>query len=111
MAEYRRSQCKQCLGDTKYHCESFQCDLCNQCKENHVHDLKTVDHNVKISVRDLIIPPSPKKEICVKHPNIVYDKSVHNVIFRSVFIAERIKLSPTNLNDIRVINAEIDSVR
>lgn len=35
-----------CPGDTAYFCESCPCNLCVQCKDNHVKDLKTKDHNV-----------------------------------------------------------------
>nr|XP_034309930.1 uncharacterized protein LOC117683900 [Crassostrea gigas] len=44
--QYRVHQCSNCQEDTGYHCESCLCDLCPQCKENHVKDLKTINHNV-----------------------------------------------------------------
>lgn len=39
-------QCFKCFGDTEYFCESCQCDLCRQYKENHGYDLKTIDNYV-----------------------------------------------------------------
>lgn len=39
-------QCSKCPRDTEYYCASCPCELCGKCKENHVQDLKTIDHNV-----------------------------------------------------------------
>lgn len=44
--QYIVNQCSKCPGDTEYYCASCPCELCGQCKENHVQDLKTIDHNV-----------------------------------------------------------------
>nr|XP_034310377.1 uncharacterized protein LOC109620626 [Crassostrea gigas] len=65
-------QCSKCPGDTEYYCVSCPCDLCPQCKENHVKDLQTIDHDV-VSHRDKI-NYIPTQEICVKHPSHVYIK-------------------------------------
>uniref|UniRef100_K1P850 Tripartite motif-containing protein 2 n=1 Tax=Magallana gigas TaxID=29159 RepID=K1P850_MAGGI len=65
-------QCSKCPGDTEYHCVSCPCDLCPQCKENHVKDLQTIDHDV-VSHRDKI-NYIPTQEICVRHPSHVYTK-------------------------------------
>nr|XP_034319675.1 uncharacterized protein LOC105329700 isoform X2 [Crassostrea gigas]XP_034319676.1 uncharacterized protein LOC105329700 isoform X2 [Crassostrea gigas]XP_034319677.1 uncharacterized protein LOC105329700 isoform X2 [Crassostrea gigas]XP_034319678.1 uncharacterized protein LOC105329700 isoform X2 [Crassostrea gigas]XP_034319679.1 uncharacterized protein LOC105329700 isoform X2 [Crassostrea gigas]XP_034319680.1 uncharacterized protein LOC105329700 isoform X2 [Crassostrea gigas]XP_034319682.1 un len=65
-------QCSKCPGDTAYHCVSCLCDLCPQCKENHVKDLQTIDHDV-VSHRDKI-NYIPTQEICVRHPSHVYTK-------------------------------------
>uniref|UniRef100_K1QTK5 B box-type domain-containing protein n=1 Tax=Magallana gigas TaxID=29159 RepID=K1QTK5_MAGGI len=46
-------QCSKCPGDTEYYCVSCPCDLCPQCKENHVKDLQTIDHDV-VSHREKI---------------------------------------------------------
>lgn len=43
---YRVLQCSECPGDTEYSCVSCQCNICLQCKENHVKDLKTKDHTI-----------------------------------------------------------------
>lgn len=43
---YSVLQCSKCPGDTEYHCISCTCDLCPQCKEKHVKDQKTIDHDV-----------------------------------------------------------------
>ncbi|XP_065937580.1 uncharacterized protein [Magallana gigas] len=69
---YRVHQCSQCRGDTEYYCVSCPCDLCPQCKEIHVKDLKTIDHDV-VSHRDKI-NYIPTQEICVRHPSHVYTK-------------------------------------
>nr|XP_034309423.1 uncharacterized protein LOC105317721 [Crassostrea gigas] len=65
-------QCSKCPGDTEYYCVSCPCDLCPQCKENHVKDLQTIDHDV-VSHRDKI-NYIPTQEICVRHPSHVYTK-------------------------------------
>ncbi|XP_065929650.1 uncharacterized protein [Magallana gigas] len=65
-------QCSKCPGDTEYYCVSCPCDLCPQCKENHVLDLQTIDHDV-VSHRDKI-NFIPTQEICVRHPSHVYTK-------------------------------------
>ncbi|XP_034319617.2 uncharacterized protein [Magallana gigas] len=67
---YRIHKCSKCPGDTEYHCVSCPCDLCPQCKENHVKDLQTIDHDV-VSHRDKI-NYIPTQEICVRHPGHVY---------------------------------------
>lgn len=69
---YRVHQCSQCSGDTEYYCESCPCDLCPQCKENHVKHLKTIDHNVE-TYREKCSNNS-KQEICVRHPSKIYGK-------------------------------------
>ncbi|XP_052693195.1 uncharacterized protein LOC128171446 [Crassostrea angulata] len=71
-SSFRLHQCSKCLGDTAYHCVSCPCDLCPQCKENHVKDLQTIDHDV-VSRRDKI-NYIPTQEICVRHPSHVYTK-------------------------------------
>lgn len=45
---YITRRCSKCHEDTTYYCESCPCDLCPNCKENHVIDLKTTDHNVRL---------------------------------------------------------------
>lgn len=62
--------CSKCLGDTVYMCRSCQCDLCTHCKEDHVKNLKTIDHKVVI-YREKINRIS-KEEKCLKHPTKVY---------------------------------------
>ncbi|XP_065937553.1 uncharacterized protein [Magallana gigas] len=69
---YRVHLCSKCPGDTAYYCVSCPCDLCPQCKENHVKDLQTIDHDV-VSHRDKI-NYIPTQEICVRHPSHVYTK-------------------------------------
>nr|XP_034316848.1 uncharacterized protein LOC105339828 [Crassostrea gigas]XP_034316849.1 uncharacterized protein LOC105339828 [Crassostrea gigas] len=69
---YRAHTCSKCPGDTAYYCVSCPCDLCPQCKENHVKNLQTIDHDV-VSHRDKI-NYIPTQEICVRHPSHVYTK-------------------------------------
>nr|XP_034321345.1 uncharacterized protein LOC117687955 isoform X1 [Crassostrea gigas]XP_034321346.1 uncharacterized protein LOC117687955 isoform X1 [Crassostrea gigas] len=71
-SSYRVHLCSKCPGDTAYHCVSCPCDLCPQCKENHVKDLQTIDHDV-VSQCDKI-SYIPTQEICVRHPSHVYTK-------------------------------------
>ncbi|XP_052683813.1 uncharacterized protein LOC128164106 [Crassostrea angulata] len=69
---YEVHQCSKCLGDTEYYCVSCPCDLCTLCKESHVKDLKTIDHDI-VSYRDKI-NYIPTREICVRHHSHVYIK-------------------------------------
>ncbi|XP_065939210.1 uncharacterized protein [Magallana gigas] len=69
---YKVHQCSKCPGGTEYYCESCPCDLCQKCKENHVKNLKTIDHNVA-TFRDKF-NYIPKQEICVRHSSNVYRK-------------------------------------
>ncbi|XP_062605152.1 uncharacterized protein LOC134266962 [Saccostrea cucullata] len=60
-------QCSQCQGDTEYYCNTCKQDLCLQCKERHVIDLETIQHDVAIyRERYEYIP---KYETCVRHPD------------------------------------------
>nr|XP_022310931.1 endothelin-converting enzyme 2-like [Crassostrea virginica] len=40
--------CSLCPGDTEYYCHICNLDLCLQCKEEHVINLDTLNHNVTI---------------------------------------------------------------
>ncbi|XP_052683183.1 uncharacterized protein LOC128163597 [Crassostrea angulata] len=68
---YKVLQCSNCPGNTEYYCESCPCDLCLRCKEKHVKDLKTAEHVGTFGEK---INPIPTQEICVRHPNKVYEK-------------------------------------
>eukprot|EP00105_Crassostrea_gigas_P009812 XP_011424898.1 PREDICTED: uncharacterized protein LOC105326507 [Crassostrea gigas] len=68
---YRVHQCSKCPGDNQYYCDSCQCDLCQKCKENHVNNLKTIDHDVVVH-RDKIDYIPTQEEYCVRHPSQVY---------------------------------------
>lgn len=61
--------CSKCQGDTEYFCVSCQCDLCPSCKENHVIDLKTLNHNIFMfrEKSDVL-----KQEVCEEHQNKLY---------------------------------------
>lgn len=63
-------QCSKCLKDTAYRCASCPCDFCLLCKEAHVQDLKTIDHDVTLYSKTFNY--IPKQEFCLKHPDNVY---------------------------------------
>lgn len=67
---YKIHQCSKCRGYTEYYCESCSCNMCPQCKENHVKDLKTIEHNVMTFHEKYNF--ISKEETCVRHPNIIY---------------------------------------
>ncbi|XP_052694642.1 uncharacterized protein LOC128172945 [Crassostrea angulata] len=69
---FKVNLCSKCPGDTEYYCKTCPCDLCPDCKENHVKDLQTIDHDVVLH-RDKI-NYIPAQEICVRHPSHVYIK-------------------------------------
>ncbi|XP_052680950.1 uncharacterized protein LOC128161660 [Crassostrea angulata] len=69
---YKVHQCSKCPGDTEYYCVSCPCDLCQKCKENHVKNLQTIDHNV-VSHHEKF-NNIPTQEICGRHPSHVYIK-------------------------------------
>lgn len=67
---YRVHQCSECPGDTAFICESCSCHLCPRCKDIHVTDLETADHNV-VSYRsksNYIL----SQNSCLRHPTNVY---------------------------------------
>lgn len=57
VSQYIVHKCSKCSGDTEYYCKSCLCYLCSQCRENHMQDLKTVDHNVVLYKEKLCIDP------------------------------------------------------
>lgn len=65
---YRVHRCSKYLRDNEYYCNSYECDLCHECKEHHVKDTKT--HNV-VRYREKI-KYIPRQEICAKHPQKMY---------------------------------------
>lgn len=69
---YATRQCSKCQGDTKFICTSCRRDLCSSCKEEHVIDINTIDHNVMIFRRKMT--SSPIQENCAIHTDNVYDK-------------------------------------
>lgn len=69
---YKVRQCLKCAGDTEYSCLSCPSDLCAECRENHIHDLDTIDHNVVI-YREKIYQNPTGHEVCPKHPDNDYE--------------------------------------
>lgn len=61
--------CSKCQGDTEYFCVSCQCDLCLSCKENHVIDLKTLNHYVFMFREKTGVL---KQYVCEEHQNKLY---------------------------------------
>lgn len=78
---YRVHQCSKCPGDMEYQCLSCPCNLCPQCKETHVKDLKTIDHNTELC-REKSITSQNKRSI---------ESTVNLVEFLSVIIVENIE--------------------
>ena len=63
--------CSQCPGNTEYFCQSCQKEFCYYCKERHVIDLDSSNHEVTIykgRFNHYI------HEKCIKHPLQVLDK-------------------------------------
>ncbi|XP_065941103.1 uncharacterized protein [Magallana gigas] len=67
---YTVRQCSVCPGDAEYHCESCPCDFCLLCKEKHLTDLKTIDHQLVIYPEQFNCIPT--NELCIRHPSYVY---------------------------------------
>lgn len=68
--KYKVHKCSNCPGDTEFFCKSCRCDLCSQCKVDHVEDLKTIGHHFVVhqeKFNDIL-----KQETCVIHPSNVY---------------------------------------
>lgn len=68
----RVHQCYKCSEDTEYYCESCSYGLCPSCKENHVYDLNTVDHQIVTYLRK--VNCYPIVETCVRHHNVPYER-------------------------------------
>ena len=64
--------CSLCPGDTEYYCHICDQDLCLQCKEEHVINLDTLNHNVTIYRQKCT--HRLQKETCVRHKNCFYCK-------------------------------------
>ncbi|XP_056003816.1 uncharacterized protein LOC125667347 isoform X2 [Ostrea edulis] len=64
-------QCSQCQGDTEFYCNTCKRDMCLQCKEKHVIDLHTINHDVVIYREKFNY--IPRREICVRHPDRFYE--------------------------------------
>lgn len=66
--QYLIRHCSRCLGDAAFFCATCDCSLCLPCKENHLNDLSTLDHDV------MIYPDKDRclseQEKCMEHPHI-----------------------------------------
>ncbi|XP_052692406.1 uncharacterized protein LOC128170687 isoform X1 [Crassostrea angulata] len=69
--QYLVPSCSMCPGDAEYFCASCSCDLCLNCRDNHVNNLKTIDHNVVIRKKYNFMPI---QELCITHPGKAYKK-------------------------------------
>nr|XP_022337227.1 uncharacterized protein LOC111133281 isoform X3 [Crassostrea virginica] len=54
--------CSLCQGDTEYYCYGCRQDLCIQCKELHVIDLSTKNHEVTRYIERMKYPPNDESE-------------------------------------------------
>ncbi|XP_078311371.1 uncharacterized protein LOC111133290 [Crassostrea virginica] len=54
--------CSLCQGDTEYYCYGCRQDLCIQCKELHVIDLSTENHEVTRYIERMKYPPKDESE-------------------------------------------------
>lgn len=71
-------QCSKCLKDTAYRCASCPCDHCLLCKETHVQDLKTIDHDVTLYSKTFNY--IPKQEFCLK-PYLKLNPFPHDISY------------------------------
>lgn len=69
--QYRVRVCSMCPGDAEDFCASCLCNLFLHCRENHVNNLKTIDHNVVIRKKYHYMPI---QELCMTHPGKAYKK-------------------------------------
>lgn len=82
---FRVHQCSMCFGDTHFICTSCQCELCLQCKENHINNLKTIDHNVVIYRKKFDCVPI--QMIAKPHSDKVCGENLKFVTFLTVPVA------------------------
>lgn len=68
----RVHQCYNCSNDTEYYCESCCYDLCPSCKENHLYDLNSVDHQILTYLRK--VNCYPIVETCGRHLDVPYER-------------------------------------
>ncbi|XP_078312228.1 uncharacterized protein LOC111133281 [Crassostrea virginica] len=54
--------CSLCQGDTEYYCYGCRQDLCIQCKELHVIDISTKNHEVTRYIERMKYPPKDESE-------------------------------------------------
>nr|XP_022337252.1 uncharacterized protein LOC111133291 [Crassostrea virginica]XP_022337254.1 uncharacterized protein LOC111133291 [Crassostrea virginica]XP_022337255.1 uncharacterized protein LOC111133291 [Crassostrea virginica] len=60
--QVRVKHCSLCQGDTEYYCYGCQQDLCIQCKELHVIDLSSKNHEVTRYIERMKYPPNDESE-------------------------------------------------
>lgn len=69
--KYRIHQCSICSEDTElFVCFLCSCEMCSLCKESHLQDLETIDHDVVIYREKFNFISN--NENCVKHSNCIY---------------------------------------
>lgn len=88
--QYRVRVCSMCPGDAEYFCASCLCNLFLHCRENHVNNLKTIDHNVVIRKKYHYMPI---QELCMTHPGNAYKNTVNVVNCPYVIVAENIEIT------------------
>lgn len=87
---YKVRQCSTCAGDTEYSCLSCPSDLCAECRENHIHDLDTIDHNVVI-YRGKYTKTRPGMKFVQNILTMTMKCTVNLVNYLSAFIAQNIE--------------------
>ena len=80
------SRCSQCPGNTEYHCRTCGQNLCPPCKWTHTISLDTKDHNVTIYREKFNF--LYKREMCITHPDQVYEKYCETCEFPVCFSCE-----------------------
>lgn len=93
-------QCSKCYLEAEYFCKTCSLDICAQCEQRHVYDLKTIHHNVIIlpEKRFFIIYSMCQEEQRDRIARQQYEKIIHKI--RSEAISSRCIL----LKEIRKYN-------
>lgn len=85
--------CSKCQENAEFYCKLCRCDFCLQCKEKHVQDFVTIDHNVvvyrdkfrRISEQEL---PKAYKQWRKKHRETLRNIRSHALFYRPVLLVE-----------------------
>lgn len=90
---YKVRNCSKCQEDAEFYCKLCRCDFCLQCKERHVQDFVTIDHNVVV-YRDKVKRTSEQElPISYKQGRQQHREKVCNIrsqalFYRHVLLAE-----------------------
>lgn len=80
-------QCSKCYLDAEYFCKTCSRDLCAQCEQRHVYDLKSIHHNVIIinEERVLTIYTRCQEEQRDRTARQKYEKIIHKIRSEAIF--------------------------